>query len=117
MEALVGRRFDRGPQHPEIAGQRVDIEDVEIFSGGAEQHFEAGAPCRHEVTDHQRVGAALVDALAVSEPRARDALIRCFARVVPDLHAGDVTIRQVIATSDAMLERVEQHVAFDRELE
>src|SRR5204862_4488748 len=52
------------------------------------------------ISDDERIRRILLDALAVGEPRARDALPRLLPALVPDLHARDVAIGQVIAGVD-----------------
>src|SRR5205814_6967201 len=99
----------------EVGGQRVDVDDVEILAGRAHEHPESGAAGRHEIADDQRVGALLLDRLAVGEASPLDALASLLPGIEPDFHAGYVTVGQMIAARDALLERILEHRALDGE--
>src|SRR5206468_6555890 len=62
----------------------------------------------------ERVASALVEVLAV-HPDAADAFPGLLAAVVPHLYTCHVTVRQMIPSRNALLQRVLQHLPFDGE--
>src|SRR5919201_3341511 len=113
METGIRGRIHRSGQRADVSAQCVHVDDVEILSGRGGEHPEPRATSPHEVADDEGVPGAVVDALAALQPSARDALARRLARIVPDLYAGHVAVRQVVSPGDAMLERGKQHRARD----
>src|SRR5216684_6419320 len=97
MEARAVGCLHGSAQHTQIAGQGVDIDDVEVFFRRAHEHAESGATRRHEVTDDQRVGTVLIEPFAAFESNPADAFPGRLMAVKPHLDAGDVTVREMIS--------------------